>query len=135
MQMRNGLVALALVACGTSPAAQRPAAQSMVPAREVLTNQAIVELAAAGFTRDFLIDLIGKASTQFDTSVSELADLAKLGVDEKIIRAMLNVSAGVTAISAGDAQPSAPSADQEELSPSASAPPNSWTSRLRGLFA
>jgi hypothetical protein len=145
MQLRNGLVALALVACGTSPAAQQtaaqssaaqsPAAQSMVPAREVLTNQAIVELAAAGFTRDFLIDLIGKGSTQFDTSVSALAGLAKLGVDEKIIRAMLNVSAGVTAISAGDAQPSAPPADQEELSPSASTPPNSWTSRLRGLFA
>ena len=136
--MRNGLVALALVAYGTSHAAQSPAAQSMVPAREVLTNQAIVELAAAGFTRDFLIDLIGKGGTQFDTSVSALADLAKQGVDEKIIRAMLNVSVGftggVTALSTGDAQPSARPADREALSPSASTPPNGWTSRLRGLL-
>jgi hypothetical protein len=146
MQLRNGLVALALVACGTSSAAQQTAAQSMVPAREMLTNQAIIELAAAGFTRDFVIDLIGKGSTQFDTSVSALADLAKQGVDEKIIRAMLNVSAGftrgitggitggVTALSTVDAQPSTPPADQEALSPSAPRSPNAWTSRLRGLF-
>jgi len=140
MQLRNGLVALALVACGTAlgaqqTAAQSPASQPLVPAREVLTNQAIVELAAAGFTWAFLIDLIGKGSTQFDTSASALADLAKQGVDEKIIRAMLNVSAGVVAVSTGDAQPSALPADQEALSPSASTPPNGWTSRLRSLFA
>jgi hypothetical protein len=60
MQLRNAIVALALAAWGASAAAQWPA----------LTSQAIVELPAAGFKEDFLIDLIEKSKTQFDTTVS-----------------------------------------------------------------
>jgi hypothetical protein len=106
----------------------------MVPASGVLTNQAIVELAAAGFTRDFLIDLILKSRTEFDTSVSALAGLAKQGVDEKIIRAMLKLPADVTALSSSDAKSAASLADEEALSTSASTPPQGWTSSLSGLF-
>jgi hypothetical protein len=105
------MVALALAPWGPSAAAQ-----STAP-----TNQAIIELAAAGFKQDSLIDLIQKSKTQFDTTVSVLASLAREGLDEKIIRAMLNVPAGAV-LSTSDAQPDAATSAQ---------PP---TSRFWGLF-
>lgn len=128
--MWKGIVALAVL-CGTSPAAQLP---STVPAPEVLNDQAIVQLAAAGFSRDFLIDLILKSRTQFDTSPSAVAGLAKQGVDEQVLRVMLNGPAALTAFSAGDAKPAESPADQEALSTSVSTPHDGWTSRLSGLF-
>ncbi len=54
-----------------------------------LTNQDIVTLAKAGFNEDFLIDLIGTSHTRFDLSGNALADLAKQGLTERVLRAML----------------------------------------------
>jgi hypothetical protein len=58
-----------------------------------LTNQDIVTLAKAGFNEDFLIDLIGTSHTHFDLSGNALAELAKQGLTERLMRAMLATAA------------------------------------------
>jgi hypothetical protein len=94
MQLRKGIVALALLAGGTWATAQ-----SMVQTREVLTNRAIVNLASAGFNQDFIIELIANSRSQFDISTTELASLAKQGINERIIRVMLNAPSGTEPLS------------------------------------
>ena len=64
--------------------------QSKVHAQELLTNKSVVTLAEAGFNEDFIIDLIATGKTQFDTTVSGLAALAKQGISERLVRVMLN---------------------------------------------
>src|SRR5271168_2863261 len=88
MQSRPGMLTIALLALGVllNFAAR---AESIVQTREVLTNRAIVTLAAAGFNEDFLVELILNSKTRFDTSVDGLAGLAKQGVNQRIIRVML----------------------------------------------
>ena len=98
MQLHKGFLAIALLALGASASAQ-----SIVQTREVLTNRAIVTLAAAGFNEDFLIELILNSRTQFDTGVTGLTSLAKQGINERIIRVMLN-SPGAVA-TGGDGEP------------------------------
>jgi hypothetical protein len=67
-----------------------------------LTNQDLVTLAKAGFNEDFLVDLIGTSHTRFDLSGSALAELAKQGLTERLIRAMLTPAvAAPAATSAG----------------------------------
>jgi hypothetical protein len=90
MRLRSEIVALALLASAASAGAQ-----SVVPTREVLTNPAIAALTAAGFSEDFLIALIRSSRTEFDTSANGLASLAKQGINDRIIRAMVNASTGV----------------------------------------
>lgn len=50
--------------------------QTVPLTQNCLTNQDIVTLAKAGFSEDFVIDLIGMSRTQFDLSASGLAELA-----------------------------------------------------------
>jgi hypothetical protein len=68
-------------------------AQTVPLTQNQLTNHDIVTLAKAGFNEDFILDFIGMSRTRFDTSVSGLADLAKDGLSERLIRAMLVPSA------------------------------------------
>jgi hypothetical protein len=89
MQSRKGLLIIALLALAIAAEAQ-----SSVQTREVLTNRAVVTLAGAGFNEDFIIELILNSRTQFDTSVSGLAGLAKQGINERVIRVMLSAPEG-----------------------------------------
>ena len=57
--------------------------------RRVLSNQGIVMLSAAGYSEEFLIILIQRKETRFDTTAEGLALLANHGVSERIIRCML----------------------------------------------
>lgn len=85
MHLRKGFLAISLFALGASTSAQ-----PIVQTGEVLTNRGVVTLAAAGFNEGFLIELILNSRTQFDTGVTGLASLAKQGINERIIRVMLN---------------------------------------------
>jgi len=96
MQSRRGMFTIALLALGVS-LNFAASAESIVQTGEVLTNRAIVTLAAAGFNEDFLIELILNSKTHFDTSVDGLAGLAKQGVSERIMRVMLTTPAAGSA--------------------------------------
>jgi hypothetical protein len=106
--MRTGILTLALLALGELASAQtnadEPAPTQSAPPQEALTNRAIVTLAGAGFDEDFIIGVIANGKTKFDTSVSGLAGLAKEGINERIIGAMLKTPA-VVPPAAGDSPP------------------------------
>ena len=82
-------------------------AQTLAVGRNTLTNHGIVTLAKAGFNEEFIIDTILSSRTQFDTSVDGLADLAKQGITERLIRVMMNPAPNVAAPGAGIAADSA----------------------------
>ena len=58
---------------------------------KILTNHDVVVLAKAGFSEQFLIDTILSGRARFDTSASGLADLAKEGINERVVRVMAGV--------------------------------------------
>ena len=58
-------------------------------ARSVLTNQGVAMLAQAGYSEGFIIDMINHKQTQFDVSAAGLVFLAKEGLSERIVRAMI----------------------------------------------
>ena len=87
------LVSASLLA-GLASAAR---AQGGASIEKTLTNRDIVVLAQAGFTENFLVDLIALSRTRFDTSVAGLAELAKSGVSEQLIRVMLAAPASLQA--------------------------------------
>jgi hypothetical protein len=60
--------------------------------QNTLTNHDIVVLAQAGFNENFIADFIAMSRTRFDTSVTGLADMAKEGLTERLIRVMLTAS-------------------------------------------
>lgn len=60
-------------------------------ASEPLTNQGLVQLAEAGYSEAFLLDLIQTRPTRFDTSVGGLVYLAKQGLSEKLLRTVAGV--------------------------------------------
>jgi hypothetical protein len=125
MQIRTLILAAwAVSALAQSNGAQSPAIQSTIQTPKVLTNPAIVALAAADFSQDFLIELIRNSRTDFDTSASGLASLAKQGINERIIRAMVNVSTGV-------ADPSTP---ETKAAPTAAATPPTPSRQSRSWF-
>jgi hypothetical protein len=129
MQIRTLILAAwAASALAQSNAAQSPAIQSTTQTLKVLTNPAIVALAAAGFSEDFLIELIRNSRTDFDTSANGLASLAKQGINERIIRAMVNVSTGAADSSTPETT-AAPTAAATPPTPSRSS--RSW---FRGIL-
>jgi len=65
------------------------AAQTVPPSLNSVSNPDIVTLAKAGFNEDFIVDFISASRTRFDVSVNGLAGLAKDGLSERLIRAML----------------------------------------------
>lgn len=58
-------------------------------ARHVLTNEGLVVLARAGVGDSLLTDLIRHKRTQFDTSAEALALLARHGMSENVLRAVV----------------------------------------------
>jgi len=67
-------------------------AQTAPLAQNALTNQDVVTLAKAGFNEDFIIDTIAMSRTRFDTTLSGVAELAKEGLTERLIRTMMAAS-------------------------------------------
>jgi len=104
-------------------------AQGGASIEKTLTNHDIVVLAQAGFTENFLLDLIALSRTKFDTSVAGLAELAKSGVSENLIRVMLaapgSPQAGVAPAGASSANIVAPPMEAKRLKPPAN--PNEST--------
>jgi len=76
---------LALAATGVANAQNRPDDNK----REVLTNEAIVNLSRAGFKERTIITLIRTSETAFDISTLRLVELKKRGVNEKVINEMI----------------------------------------------
>lgn len=79
---------LAMGAMSTAAAQVNPASAKGM-ARNVLTNEGVVLLAEAGYSEGFIIDLIHHKQTQFDVCPEALAWLAKQGLSERIVRAMI----------------------------------------------
>jgi len=77
--------------------------------QNALTNKDVVTLAKAGFNEEFIIDTMAMSRTRFDVSVNSLAELAKEGITERLIRCMMAAAAPPTA-SASAALPVAPEA-------------------------
>ncbi|MBI3684273.1 MAG: hypothetical protein HY235_28190 [Acidobacteria bacterium] len=57
--------------------------------KNVLTNQGVVLLAQAGYSEEFIIDMIHHKQTQFDATTEGLVWLARQGLSERIVRAMV----------------------------------------------
>ena len=57
--------------------------------RQTLNNEGIVDLAKSGFSEAFILDLVQFKRTKFDTSVDGLTFLAKKGLSERVIRAIV----------------------------------------------
>ena len=64
-------------------------AQEAGPSRTALTNRDVETLADAGFSEEFITEMIGSSRPDFDTTAAGVADLKKHGVNESVIRAML----------------------------------------------
>lgn len=67
-----------------------PAARPGGLPRNLLTNEGVVLLAEAGLGERFLLELIEQKNTRFDTSAEALASLARQGLTETILRAMVH---------------------------------------------
>jgi hypothetical protein len=142
MQLHKILLIAPLViapfALGTSATAQSAAGpsaaeQSIVTTREVLTNSSIITLAAAGFNEAFLIELIMKSTTRFDTSADGIASLAQEGITERVIRAMRNAPAG-GAVATSGAKPITTTAEDAAFRISSQTPAGRFTPRFLALL-
>ena len=80
----------AMFAAGLAGFAAVCHAQEVPFSRNALTNRDVVVLAKAGFNEDFIIETILGSRTRFNTTVDALADLAKQGMTERLIRVMMN---------------------------------------------
>lgn len=67
-------------------------AAALLPAAEPLTNQGLVQLAEAGYSEQFLLDLIKSRPARFDTSVEGLVFLARQGLSENLVRAVARLT-------------------------------------------
>ena len=63
--------------------------ESMALPRHILTNDGLLVLARAGLGDGLLVDLVKHKRTQFDTSADALAQLARHGLSESVIRAVV----------------------------------------------
>ena len=74
---------------GASLSAPLSLAQHSAMERQMLTNEGVVDLAKSGFSEAFILDLVQFKRTRFDTSVDGLTFLAKKGLSERVIRAIV----------------------------------------------
>jgi hypothetical protein len=81
MKMRL-LMAIALCAIAAT-------AQEAGPSRTPLTNRDVETLADAGFSEEFIVEMIGSSRPEFDTTAGAMAELKKHGINENVIRAMV----------------------------------------------
>lgn len=91
-------VILAALSLSLATLAQKPVAKTnSAPKREVLTNEAIINLVRAQFKEKTILTLMRTSPVNFDLSPSKLIQLKKSGVNETIIQAMIqqqSVAAG-----------------------------------------
>ena len=93
-------------------------AQTAPAQPKTLTNRDVVVLAKAGFSEQFLIDTILSGKARFDTSATGLAELAKEGINERILRVMAGVGSpgeGAVAEAPANVQPAAAPAAGAEM--------------------
>lgn len=62
--------------------------------KEVLNNQAVIEMNKAGLSKELIISKIENSDCKFNTTTAALIDLKKQKVPEEVITAMLNKPAG-----------------------------------------
>lgn len=105
--MQRAILMALMLAFGVSFGA---GAQTVSLTQNSLTNQDVVVLARAGFNEEFLIDLIGMSRTHFDTSPKGLSELAKQGLTEHLVRAMLTAAQVPSQPTAAPTTPGAPGA-------------------------
>ena len=77
--------------------ATQAVAQTAAQTRNSFTNHDIVVLAKAGFSEEFILEAIGGARTHFDLAADDLAALAREGIGEAVIRAMMKPPAALPA--------------------------------------
>jgi hypothetical protein len=82
MRILFTLIFLAIAGFGAEP-------EAMPLPRHILTNDGLVVLARAGVGDGLLVDLIKHKRTMFDTSADALALLARHGLSEKVLRAVV----------------------------------------------
>jgi len=76
-------------------------------ARGYMTNGDVVILAKAGFSEDFIIDTIQASRTHFDTAPASLAEMAKEGITERLVRVVAGVGVSAPEPAAAGAAPAA----------------------------
>lgn len=69
--------------------AAEPAAKPAPLPKNLLTNEGVLLLAEAGLGERFLLELIENKTSRFDTSAEALASLARQGLTENVIRALV----------------------------------------------
>ncbi len=58
-------------------------------AGEVLTNESVIQMTKAGFSKDLILTKIRGSASRFELSVEGLIELKNSGVDESLIEAMM----------------------------------------------
>ncbi|MBL8230713.1 MAG: hypothetical protein JNL98_19630 [Bryobacterales bacterium] len=89
VKLTAGLVLVTVALCGADSTGHSAALSENPARRNVLTNQGVVLLAQAGYTESFVIDMIHHKQTNFDVSAEGLAWLARNGLSERVVRAMV----------------------------------------------
>lgn len=105
-----GLVSCALVSCASAasvreePAGARPGqpeasvgqidTADRLEAKQVLTNDDILDMVRKDVEDDVIIELIGASEAKFDVSMAGMLNLSRNGVSEAIIRAMAAAMGG-----------------------------------------
>jgi hypothetical protein len=69
--------------------AAEPVPKFAPPPKNLLTNEGVLLLAEAGLGERFLLELIENKTSRFDTSAEALASLARQGLTENVIRALV----------------------------------------------
>lgn len=80
---------LSVLALASSLLAADPAPKSAAPPKNLLTNEGVLLLAEAGLGERFLLELIEQKTSRFDTSAEALASLARQGLTENVLRALV----------------------------------------------
>ena len=99
--MKLGLAVL----IGAGILTQAAGAQTSQAAQKTITNRDVVVLAKAGFSEEFIIDTILAGRSRFDTSSGGLAELAKEGLNERVMRVMAGVGTVSESAAAAPVQP------------------------------
>jgi hypothetical protein len=72
-----------------SPPASAPVTARKRIDKNVLTNEGLVKLADAGYDEAFLMELIRRRPSKFDTTVDGLSYLAQAGLTQQLVRTVL----------------------------------------------
>jgi hypothetical protein len=82
-------LSLAAVAALSANAPAQSSSKKSAPRREVLNNDAVINLVRAGFKEKTVISIILSSPVAFDVSTPRLIELKKRGVSERIVLVMM----------------------------------------------